>query len=69
MFLWIDEGFEYIVVVFGPSDCLIAGGLERLFDFELVDAIVFLFAFSLIPPFLFSFGNGHVLKRNESKGL
>ena len=55
--------------MFGPRDCRIAGGLERSFPFEWVDDTLFLFVFALIPPFLFSFGNGHVLKRNTFKRL
>ena len=49
----IDEVLEYMVAVFGPKGCFIAGGFERSPDFELLEAPGLALRFSSMLPLLF----------------
>ena len=49
----IDEVLEYMVAVFGPRGCFIAGGFERSLDFELLEAPTLALRFSSMLPLLF----------------
>ena len=49
----IDDVLEYMVAVFGPRGCFIAGGFERSLDLELLEAPGLALRFSSMLPLLF----------------
>ena len=49
----IDEVLEYMVAVFGPRGCFIAGGFKRSLDLELLEAPGLALRFSSMLPLLF----------------